>query len=182
MIDTCMNDIDYSLETALDVVFGYEWNADYMNIKPSFVANRIYNLCDLCRLSMEDLVVITGHLRYDLYFLAFVVDQEGFHLGMSEDEITEYYTHIRLGVFWEEVYKERIRQLNEQGNPNAVLIADREREAHALPVPEGWDSRCDDEIMAFRQREARCRTNIRNTIEAMRMEIDVLCRCNGYKL
>ena len=151
----------YNIETPLRKLFDCQYEnhwGKYRQIAPALECNHIITVRDACRLSMEDLVVITGKPRHELYFFQKELQTNGFQMPMTLERAHD-------------LYDARIKQLKAQKVPDAGETARKERENNALPIVEDLRQQHIDDIEGFYIREENLRHANQALVEKIKKEL-----------
>ena len=164
----------YNIETPLRKIFDSQYEnywGKYRQIAPALECNHIITVRDACRLSMEDLVVITGKPRHELYFFQKELQTNGFLMPMTLERAHDLYVEWRNERYLDDLYDARIKQLKAQKVPDAEETARKERENNALPIVEDLRQQHIDDIEGFYIREENLRHANQALVEKIKKEL-----------
>lgn len=172
------------IEIPLSILFNYTRDAVrlcYLNIRAALESNGIETARDACRLSMEDLVVITGKPRYELYLFQNHLELHCLSLSMSIEETRERYMAYRQDRFLSDLYKARVEQLKAQNIPNAEEIAQVERKDNTLPIVEDLRQKYIEDIEGFNFNEHTRRIANEQLVAKIKQEISIILELQRAK-
>lgn len=169
-IEKSYYNIESPLRNLFDINFNNIWGR-YVQIEPALACNRIVTVRDACRLSMEDLVVITGKPRHELYFFQKELQANGFQMPMTLERAHDLYVEWRNERYLDDLYDARIKQLKAQKDPDAGETARKERENNALPIVEELRQQHIDDIENFYVREENLRHANQALVEKIKKEL-----------